>query len=186
MIIPACWLVFWAPSTTRGSVPVARASTPRFRCSHAFRQWVARRGRCVRATASTGRARAAATTRMFPQRHVPTANSRRIGAALGDAGCNSAASTARKRCLCVIRRVTPPQCAQRCCRCVLVGLQTLAATFFFTNLLPASTRATSSFRRPPASPLFPASSRAPRQALRTRCLSLSLTRALRLTVRRGR
>ena len=49
------------------------------------------------------------TTRMFPQRHVPTANSRRIGAALGDTGCNSAASTAIKICLCVIRRVTAPQ-----------------------------------------------------------------------------
>ena len=36
------------------------------------------------------------TTRMFPQRHVPHSHSRRIGAALGDAGCNSAASTAIK------------------------------------------------------------------------------------------
>ena len=49
--------MFWAPSTTRVSVSAPRASTPRFRCSHAFRQWVARRGRCVRVTASTGRPR---------------------------------------------------------------------------------------------------------------------------------
>ena len=81
-------LVFWAPSTTRVSVSAARATTPRLRCSDASLQCGARRGRCVRVTASTRRARAAATTRMFPQRHVPTANSRRIGAALGDAGCS--------------------------------------------------------------------------------------------------
>ena len=87
---------------------------------------------------------------------------------LGTPVAHSAASTAIKLCLCVIRRVTAPQCAQRCCRCVLVRLQTLAATFL--RLLRRKRAPTARFHDRQQAPcsLRPAVLRW--QALRTRCL----------------
>ena len=179
-------MVFWAPSTTRISVSAARATMPRLRCSHAFRQWVARRGRCVRVTASTRRARAAATTRMFPQRHVPTANSRRIGAALGDAGCNSAASTAIKPlCLRDLPRILRTNYAAEAADVFLVRLQTLAQLFFHQPAAGVSARQ-QLISTTASKPLIPRIQRCCAGRLRGRdAFSLSLIRASEAPRTRG-
>ena len=123
-------LVFWAPSTTRVSVSAARATTPRLRCSDASLQCGARRGRCVRVTASTRRARAPrnhSNVSTAPRAHNPPSDSAQR---LGTPAATALRQPQSNLCVCAICRVHYAQLRRRRgCRCVLVRQQTLAQLF---------------------------------------------------------
>ena len=154
-------LVFWAPSTTRVSVSAARATTPRLRCSDASLQCGARRGRCVRATASTGRARAAgnhSNVSTAPRAPQPLQANRRSawGRRLQQRCVNRDKTSVFAR----SAAYTTHQLRRRGCRCVLVRLQTLAQLF-----LPQPATGVSAHQRfistTASKPSFPACSGAP-------------------------
>ena len=153
MIIPACvsGLVFWSPLRRRGRRVRPRAPVsmlPRVQTVGGAR-WAMRA--CHRFDGSRPRGGNHSNVSTAPRAHNPPGD---VGAALGDTGCNSAASTAIEP-LCLrdmprtLRLITP----QRGCRCVLVRLQTLARNFYGLcyDAATPSHAARARFRRSPAS-----------------------------------
>ena len=132
-------LVLWAPSMTRVSVSAARATTPRLRCSDASLQCGARRGRCVRATASTG-PRSREPLECFHSATCPQPLQANRRSAWGHRLQQRCVHRDKYSVFARSAAYTTHQLRSRGCRCVLVRLQTLAQLFFHQPAAGVSAR----------------------------------------------